>query len=413
MQDIPALERELDIRYRAELTEGFFGEIVRGQAAKSAADPDRYLWHTFWLMVRKADRVAVGSMDFKCPPENGAVELGYGQMPEFFHQGYMTEGVRAFCAWALTQPGVERITADTAPDNPASQRVLARCGFLPCGPARFEGGESDFPWFVLEKPGLPVPAVDRTSAKRAFAAYVTGYNAKDPKVALKIAHTYRVAALCERLARSIGMPEDACGMAWLCGLLHDIGRFEQLRRYGTFNDAKSIDHAACSAEALFVQGHIREYLADPAWDSLLETAVRTHSAYRLPRGLDARTLQFCNLLRDADKIDILRVNVEVPLEDIYNVTTEALRTCSVSDETMQHFSVHHAVPRTAKHTPADNVVGHASLVFELTFPESWRIVREQGWLTKLLDFSSRNPDTLRCFARIRREVEIFLDAKCR
>ena len=33
---------------------------------------------------------------------------------------------------------------------------------------------------------------------------------------------------------------------------------------------------------------------------------------------------YCNILRDADKIDILRVNVETPLEDIYNVTTAEL-----------------------------------------------------------------------------------------
>ena len=47
---------------------------------------------------------------------------------------------------------------------------------------------------------------------------------------------------------------------------------------------------------------------------------------RLPDSeeLDERTAMFCHILRDADKIDILKVNVEFPLEEIYNVDTEVL-----------------------------------------------------------------------------------------
>ena len=40
--------------------------------------------------------------------------------------------------------------------------------------------------------------LDRLHARQAFAAYTSHYNAADPKVKLKIDHTYRVAALCVR-----------------------------------------------------------------------------------------------------------------------------------------------------------------------------------------------------------------------
>ena len=85
--------------------------------------------------------------------------------------------------------------------------------------------------------------IDRARALRAFADYVRPYNAADPKVRLKIAHTERVAALCERIARSEGWSEPEICLGWLCGLLHDVGRFEQLRRYGTFNDACRVSGA--------------------------------------------------------------------------------------------------------------------------------------------------------------------------
>ena len=129
-RDIPALERELDCSYQAEPTEGIFRDIVRGQVTRAQNDPARYFWHSFWLMLRKADRCVIGSIDFKgVPNAAGEVEIGYGQAPAFEHRGYMTEAVRAFCAWALEQEGVTHILAETETDNLASQRILKRCGF--------------------------------------------------------------------------------------------------------------------------------------------------------------------------------------------------------------------------------------------------------------------------------------------
>ncbi|WP_353888228.1 GNAT family N-acetyltransferase [uncultured Alistipes sp.] len=73
-----------------------------------------------------------GSACFKGTADaNGKVEIGYGLEKAFEKQGYMTEAVRALCAWAQQQPGVRQITAETDPDNRASQRVLQKAGFHP------------------------------------------------------------------------------------------------------------------------------------------------------------------------------------------------------------------------------------------------------------------------------------------
>lgn len=128
-EDLPKLEQELDCAYRAEPMEGFFRDIVLGQAERAAADPENYLWHTFWFIIRKEDRCVVGSIDYKNVPENGEVEIGYGLGRDFEHLGYMTETVQTFVDWALRQEGVRRVVAETEKDNFASQRVLTRCGF--------------------------------------------------------------------------------------------------------------------------------------------------------------------------------------------------------------------------------------------------------------------------------------------
>ncbi len=250
--------------------------------------------------------------------------------------------------------------------------------------------------------------IDREKAERVFAAYVENYNSQDEKVRLKIEHTYRVAALCEQIAKSAGCSAYEVELAWLTGLLHDVGRFEQLRNYGTFNDAQSIDHAAYGADILFQEGKIRDYITDSEEDELIENAVRFHSAYRLPESLDERTRKFGNILRDADKIDILKVNVDFSLEDIYNVTTEDLRNAEVTKEVMESLKEKHATLRSLKKTSVDHVVGHISLVFELVYPESLRIVNEQGYLEKLLSFQSWNEKTRAQFQEIRAIMEEYL-----
>lgn len=250
--------------------------------------------------------------------------------------------------------------------------------------------------------------IDRSKAENVFREYVSGYNAQDDKVRLKIEHTFRVARLCEKIADSLGLEEEDRDLAWFAGLLHDVGRFEQLKNYGTFIDSESIDHAMYGAQILFDEGRIRDYTQDACEDELLRTVVSVHSAYRIPEGLEERTQRFCHILRDADKIDILKVNVDFPPEEIYNVTTEELKSCTVSGAVMQAFFEEHAILRTLKQTAADHLAGHISLVYELVYPESLRIVMEQRYLSKLMAFESGNPVTREQFGRMKEYMESYV-----
>ena len=130
INDLDSFESSMNLKYRGDSLESPFGDIVRGQAEICQADPENYMWHSFWLMLRKSDHVVVGSIDFKAPPNNsGEVEIGYGLEKCFEHRGYMSECVKALCIWALGQNGVRCVIAETETDNLASQRILTKCGF--------------------------------------------------------------------------------------------------------------------------------------------------------------------------------------------------------------------------------------------------------------------------------------------
>ena len=241
--------------------------------------------------------------------------------------------------------------------------------------------------------------IDRHLARQAFNDYVRNYDPDNPRIALKIDHTIRVADLCARIADAEGLDAD---LAWLCGLLHDVGRFEQVRRFDTFNDALSVSHAALGAQILFGDDdprgpQIRAYVTDDEEDDLLRTAVATHSAYRLPHELDDRTRAYCNILRDADKVDIIKVNCICPVRDIYGVTEDEMVTSTLTPSVVEAFFEHRTVPRGTRKTPADILVSHICFAWELVYPTSRDAIQEQGYLEQMLNRQFREPQTQATF----------------
>lgn len=257
--------------------------------------------------------------------------------------------------------------------------------------------------------------IDKKVICRAFKLYTDKYDASDEKIKLKIDHTYRVADFSEQIANSIGLDAYDTALAWTIGMLHDIGRFEQVRRYGTFMDAESVDHANFGADLLFKDQLIDFFFPEedklkPEF-ALIELAIRQHNRYRVEDGISERELLFCNIIRDADKIDIFRVNVETPIEAIYNVSTEELKSAPVAEAVMQSFFEEHCILRSLRQSAVDNIVGHISLVYELNFPISLSMVKEQGYIEKLMSFSSNNPLTQSQFEQIRNKMHLYLQTK--
>ncbi|MBO6054379.1 MAG: HD domain-containing protein [Oscillospiraceae bacterium] len=246
--------------------------------------------------------------------------------------------------------------------------------------------------------------IDRYGVTEAFARYVSAYDIHDPQIALKIGHTYRVAELCERIGREAGAPDP--DLAWLCGMLHDIGRFEQIRRYHTFVDADSVDHARLGADLLFCEGLLEAFPAALSGPDagILQQSIRNHSLRFISENLTETQKVYCHVLRDADKIDIFRVNCETPLEDIYHVTTQELRTSTVSEDVREAFRNRTTVERKLRKTAVDFVAAGLCMTFDLIYPISREIARQQGYVDRLAAFESDNPDTRAWFSYMREHL---------
>ena len=187
-------------------------------------------------------------------------------------------------------------------------------------------------------------------------------------------------------------------------MLHDIGRFEQLRRFDTFNDSISIDHARFGADLLFLEGLMDKFDEERLNDELIEKAIRYHSLYRIPENVTERELLFCQIIRDADKVDIYRANYETGVHIVYHVTEEEFMECGITPEVYEIFCEERAIPRNIKRTVADHLVGHISLSFELVYPKSRELADEQGFVWKLLDTKFKNPETIDIMNRISEKI---------
>ena len=131
INSISILETELDCKCSAEPIDGWFLNIVNGQINIIGNDPENYMYHSFWFIIRKSDKKVVGSMDFKnIPNELGEVEIGYGLGTEYEHNGYMTEAIKAFSEMALNIEKIKTVIAETEIENIPSQKVLERCNFM-------------------------------------------------------------------------------------------------------------------------------------------------------------------------------------------------------------------------------------------------------------------------------------------
>ena len=130
LENVKALEDELNCSYRGEPVQGRFVDFIRARYAKAQGNAGNYLYHTVWFIVRKSVRAVMGEIAFTdVPDENREVEIGYGLNPEFEGEGYMTEAVQTLCEWALAQKEINHVISETE-NNPKSENILKRAGFL-------------------------------------------------------------------------------------------------------------------------------------------------------------------------------------------------------------------------------------------------------------------------------------------
>ena len=126
----------------------------------------------------------------------------------------------------------------------------------------------------------------------------------------------------------------------MCGISR-YRKIEQLKRYHTFLDYKSIDHAQLGCEILR-QGNFLDELSAREREQVL-TAIGNHNRLAIEDGLDEKTLIFAKLIRDADKCDIFRVFAQEDPVDTTGFSAEQVGQEAVSDVVYESILGHYCI----------------------------------------------------------------------
>lgn len=231
-------------------------------------------------------------------------------------------------------------------------------------------------------------------AKQAFEKYIDNYDRNDKNIHLKYMHTYQVVELMAELAFRLGLDKEDIELAKVIGLLHDIGRFEQIKELGMIPDQEiSTDHAEESCIYLLNQGHIRDFIEDSKFDSIIEKAIRNHNKFEIEKGLEEKELLFSKMIRDMDKVDIFRV-LAVEYE-------QKFKASELSESILKEFSQEKAIIRNLAKTESDMILLRVAFIFDINFNESFDILVETDNFDLFLGTVEVSKDSEKLWKKIR------------
>ena len=227
--------------------------------------------------------------------------------------------------------------------------------------------------------------------RRWFSAYVQRFYSEDPgfqsHITLKEEHTKCVCREILDIAESLSLESEDLHLAEAEALFHDIGRFEQFFRYGTFSDWKSENHAVLGVRIMREEKVLK--ILPAVERRLILAAVFWHNRAAPPNGSDLRLRFFARLLRDADKLDIWRV-----------ITENYQRTNGPRNLILEHGLPDE--PRIFPEVMAEALAGRQvdirhlrtlndfklmqmSWIFDINYPQTFRAVLDRGYLEIIRD----------------------------
>lgn len=248
--------------------------------------------------------------------------------------------------------------------------------------------------------------IDIKKAEDEFKRYSAKYDMSEYKIAMKYYHTFRVENICEKIAISLGLDKEEVNLAKLIGLLHDIARFEQYTRYETYNDLKSIDHGNFGVKILEENNYIRKYVETDKYDYIILKAIENHNKYCIEENLDEKTKMFCNIVRDADKLDIMYLATF----ELWSDVKGKIESQTISPEVIQQFMSKQIINREYVINDIDRVVVNIAFIFDYNFKENYEIIKKENYIEKTINrFNFKKEETKKQIELIRKIANEYID----
>ena len=224
---------------------------------------------------------------------------------------------------------------------------------------------------------------------------------------IKREHSHRVAEIALEISKKMEWANEECETAFLVGLLHDMGRFQQLVQYDTFNDEKSVDHAELAVNIL-KEENLFEVLK-VANKELFFAAILNHNKFKIQEDLSGQELLHARLIRDADKLDIFRALTEYyskrngPAN--HALTWELQKGTVVSAAAAKEVLAGKMVSRKNVLTEMDVKIMQLSWVYDLNFRPAFEYLNKNRYLENIYNSLPKNDLVIEIY----RKVKVFTE----
>lgn len=246
--------------------------------------------------------------------------------------------------------------------------------------------------------------IDIENAKKVFDEYVSNYDPTVGRIKLKIEHIKRVAENIKNIALEQGLDSEQIKLAEIIGLLHDIGRFEQVRLYDTFSDKISVNHGEYGVKVLFKDGLINKFKLSEKDKEIVKLAILNHNRDKIQEGLDDEQLLYAKMIRDADKLDIYYTMCKYDFKDTFWYPDFDCE--EISDLIMNEFKNDKKVNYADIKNNADVIVIFYAYVYDLYFETTNNILKEKNYLEKFTEKVCKNFKSEKIHTQVKEILEI-------
>lgn len=212
--------------------------------------------------------------------------------------------------------------------------------------------------------------IDINNSIEEFKKYSNKYDMTNKNIERKYYHSFRVMHESKYIAENLNLSQEQIDLATLIGLLHDIARFEQMKKYGTFSDVLSVDHGDLGAKILSENNFIRKFVKDNKYDDIIITAIRNHNKCDIEEGLNGEKLLQAKIIRDADKLDIFYEGAEFfwndyeKIDEIYNL--------KIGDEYFNKFIQKKSIKRQKDQNKLEDLLVFIAFIFNINYTISFK-----------------------------------------
>jgi len=232
-----------------------------------------------------------------------------------------------------------------------------------------------------------------------FNTYVAGFYGDDryinANIRLKDDHSRRVCNEMLYLAGELKLQPNQRLLAETIALFHDIGRFEQFKKFQTYHDPRSINHCLLGVQILRQMKVLDDLI--PAERQLVEQAIEYHGAKDLPPNLAGDCLLYSQMIRDADKLDIfyvMTVNYKRHKEDPENfdLEVELPDEPRCTPEILEAILAEQKIDYAKLQTWNDMKLCNLTWVYDVNFVPTLKCIRQKRYIELILEFLPDTPD---------------------